>query len=245
MPRPVVVKNATGKTWVTNAGSHGKFLAVLDLKVGNGRLQNLRYQLQPVFTNLLEPDAQMQQLIAGIRAPYLQKLQQPLTVADQLLYRRDNFCGSFDQLLLDALRVGNDAQIALSPGFRWGSAVLPGQAVTYEDVMNHTAITYPETYARTLSGQQLKAILEDVADNLFNKDPYYQQGGDMVRVGGMRYRCDPDAEIGRRISELRLGGGELLEAGKQYKVSGWAGVAGGLTGRSVTDVVCDYLQSKL
>ncbi|MDD5276379.1 MAG: thiosulfohydrolase SoxB [Methylovulum sp.] len=244
MPRPVVVKNTAGKTWVTNAGSHGKFLAVLDMEISKGRLRNLRYQLQPVFANLLEPDAQMQQLIARIREPYLQKLQQPLAVADRLLYRRDNFCGSFDQLLLEALRVATDSQITLSPGFRWGTAVLPGQEITYEDVMNHTAITYPETYTHTLSGRQLKAILEDVADNLFNKDPYYQQGGDMVRVGGMRYRCDPDAEIGARISGLRLAGGELLAADKLYKVSGWAGVGEGLTGKSITDVVCDYLQSK-
>ncbi len=244
LPRPVVVKNALGKTWVTNAGSHGKFLAVLDLQISNGGLQNLRYQLRPVFANMLEPDAQMQQLITEIRVPYLERLQQPLAVADRLLYRRDNFYGTFDGVLLDALQAGSDAQIALSPGFRWGAAVLPGQAITYEDVMNHTAITYPETYVRTLSGRQLKAILEDVADNLFNKDPYYQQGGDMVRVGGMSYRCDSEAEIGNRISGLRLANGELLVADKQYKVAGWAGVADELKGRSVTDVVCDYLQYK-
>ncbi|MGZ8136587.1 MAG: thiosulfohydrolase SoxB [Methylococcaceae bacterium] len=243
MPKPILVANRAGKTWVTNAGSHGKFLAVLDLDVGNGCLKNLRYQLVPVFSNLLEPDPDMQQLINTIRMPYLKELQKPLAVADRLLYRRDNYSGTFDNLILDALRTVNDAQIALSPGFRWGTAVLPGQTIRYEDVMNHTAITYPETYIRTLSGGQLKAILEDVADNLFNKDPYYQQGGDMVRVGGMTYFCDPDAEFGKRISQLRLTNGELLDAGKYYKVSGWANVSEQLSGKAVAEVVCEYLKA--
>lgn len=242
LPQPVIVNNPAGKTWVTNAGSHGKFLALLDLDISNGRLQNLRYQLQPVFANLLPADPAMQQLIDDIRKPYLDRLQQPLAVADRLLFRRDTYLGTFDTLLLDALRSVNDVQIALSPGFRWGTSLLPGQAITYEDVMNHTAITYPETYVRELSGTQLKALLEDVADNVFNKDPYYQQGGDMVRVGGIRYRCNPEAEIGGRISELRLDDGRLLEADKPYKVSGWAGVNEPLTGVAMSEVLCRYLQ---
>jgi sulfur-oxidizing protein SoxB len=244
IPRPIVVENPEGKTWVTNAGSHGKFLAVLDLQVSNGHLQNLRYQLMPVFANLLEPDWHMQQLIDSIRQPYLTQLQQPLAVAEHLLYRRDTYMGSFDQLILNALRQVNDADIALSPGFRWGGSILPGQTISFESVMNHTAITYPQTYTRTLSGTQLKAILEDVADNLFNPDPYYQQGGDMVRVGGMTYRCDPDANIGKRISELRLDHGALLEARKLYRVSGWASVNEAQTGKPVAEVVCEYLQGK-
>ncbi|GAB6139309.1 thiosulfohydrolase SoxB [Methylosoma difficile] len=242
IPRPMVVDNPEGKTWVTNAGSHGKFLAVVDLYVNNGRLQNLRYQLLPVFAHLLPADQAMQQLIDSIRQPYLAQLQQPLAVADQLLYRRDTYKGSFDPLILNALRQVNGADVALSPGFRWGGTLLPGQTINFEAVMNHTAVTYPQTYTREMSGAQLKAILEDVADNLFNPDPYYQQGGDMVRVGGMTYRCDPEAAFGNRISELRLDNGELLAAGKRYQVAGWAGVGEELSGKPVWELLVEYLK---
>ena len=244
IPRPVLVENAKGKTWVTNAGSHGKFLAVLDLEVKSGRLADLRYRLLPVFSNLLEPDKEMLALIDNIRRPYLQQLRQPLALADELLYRRDTFLGTFDQLILNAQLAANDAQIALSPGFRWGASILPGQTITFEDVMNQTAITYPETYVRTMTGQALKAVLEDVADNLFNKDPYYQQGGDMVRVGGMAFHCNPEAEFGERISRMRLLNGELLMANKHYKISGWAGVGAKASGKPIWDVVADYLLAK-
>lgn len=220
IPKPILI----GKTWVTNAGSHGKFLAVLDLVIKNGRLVDLRYQLLPVFSHLLKADNEMQKLITDIRAPFLEKLRQPLGIAEQLLYRRDNFHGSFDQLLLKALLKTNAVDIAFSPGFRWGSTVLKGEIIYVEDILNHTAITYPNTYSSELSGSEIKAILEDVADNLFNPNPYYQQGGDMVRVGGMTYRCYPDAEMGQRISELRLANGKLLQANHKYKVSGWASV---------------------
>lgn len=241
LPRPIPVRNAGGTTWVTNAGSHGKFLAVLDLDMQPGRLRELRYRLLPVFSNLLEPDQAMQALIDTIRRPYLEQLQRPLAVTDELLYRRDTFRGTFDQLILDAQLAVNDAQIALSPGFRWGATLLPGQTITFEDVMNQTAITYPETYVRTMKGRELKAILEDVADNLFNKDPYYQQGGDMVRVGGMTFACDPEAEFGRRIGRLRLANGEACAAGRSYKVAGWASVGSVDAGKPVWDVVADYL----
>jgi len=244
LPRPIIVDNAEGKTWVTNAGSHGKFLAVLDVQAANGRVQNLRYQLVPVFANLLPPDSAMQQLIDRIRQPYLKQLQQTLAVAEQLLYRRDTYSGTFDRLILNALRTVNAAEIALSPGFRWGTTILPGQTITYEAVMNHTAISYPETYTRHLTGQQLQAILEDVADNLFNPDPYYQQGGDMVRVGGISYQCDPQARYGKRISGLRGTNGQLLDANKAYKVSGWASVHDRQTGPAVADVVSDYLRQQ-
>ena len=153
LPRPLAVKNANGTTWVSNAGSHGKFLAVLDMDIANGRLRDLRYRLLPVFSNLIEPDVEMQQLINSIRAPYVMKLQQPLGVADRLLYRRDTYQGTFDEVILAALLTINDAQIALSPGFRWGTTLLPGHTIRYEDVMNHTAITYPETYIRDISGK--------------------------------------------------------------------------------------------
>ncbi|MGR8978982.1 MAG: thiosulfohydrolase SoxB [Gammaproteobacteria bacterium] len=245
IPLPVLVENGNGKTWVTNAGSHGKFLGVLDLEVGRGRLRDLRYRLLPIFTDRIEPDTKMQRLIHKTRAPYLERLARPLAVADRLLYRRDTFCGTFDQLILDALIEVNDCQIAFSPGFRWGTALLPGQTILYEDVMNQTAITYPETYTRILSGNDIKTILEDVADNLFNKDPYYRQGGDMVRTGGMRFRCDPDAVRGRRISQMRLADGELIAAGNKYKVSGWAAVGDQATGRPVDEVVVEYLTGRV
>jgi len=242
LPKPFSVKNRGGQTWVTNAGSHGKFLAVLDLDVVNGRLRDFRYRLLPVFANLLPPDSDMQGLIDSIRAPYLTKLQTPVAVADLLLFRRDNFHGTFDQLILDALMTVYDAEIAFSPGFRWGHTLLPGDQITFEDIMNHTAITYPETFVRRLKGHEIKSILEDVADNLFNKDPYYRQGGDMVRVGGMTFRCNPYADIGGRISGLALTGSALLQADKTYKVAGWAGVGEPLSGEPVWDAVVKYLK---
>lgn len=237
LPKPVLV----AKTWVTNAGSHGKFLAVVDLVVKNGRLTDLRYQLLPVFSNLLKADTEMQSLIDRIRQPFLETLRQPLAVAEELLYRRDNFHGSFDKILLDALRNINDVEIAFSPGFRWGTSLLKGDTLYLEDLMNQTTITYPNTYISALSGLEIKALLEDIADNLFNPDPYYQQGGDMVRVGGMSYRCNPEAKIGARISELRLANGELLQAGKKYKVSGWAAVNTIASGKPIWELASKYL----
>jgi sulfur-oxidizing protein SoxB len=243
IPEPIPVVNPQGRTWVTNAGSHGKFLAVLDLKVAKGRLQDMRYRLMPVFSDLLEPDPEMQSLIDNLRRPYLVDLKQPLSVANELLYRRDNFYGTFDGLILDALLAEYEADIALTPGFRWGTAVLPGQAITLEDVMNHTAITYPETYSTTMTGAQLRNVLEDVADNLFNPDPYYRQGGDMVRAGGMQFACDPSAEFGKRIGMMRLRNGDNVEAGKQYKVAGWATVSAPASGRPVFEIVGEYLKN--
>ena len=240
IPKPVLI----GKTWVTNAGSHGKFLAVVDLVVRNGALADLRYQLLPVFSNLLTADPDMQQLINKIRQPFLQTLRQPLTVAEQLLYRRDNFHGSFDDILLTALRTLNDAEIAFSPGFRWGNSVLQGETLYFEDLLNHTAITYPNSYVSTLSGLEIKNILEDVADNLFNPDPYYQQGGDMVRVAGMSYRCHPEANRGQRIFECRLANGKLLQADKKYKVSGWAAVNNIASGKPMWELAAQYLGAK-
>ncbi len=242
IPKPIWVANTGGKTCVTNAGSHGKFLAVLDLDIRQNRLRDLRYRLLPVFSNLLAPDAEMQGLINTIRKPYQAKLQEELAVADQLLYRRDTYKGTFDQLLLDALLKVNNSQIALSPGFRWGTTLLPGQPITYEDVMNHTAITYPDTVRRNLTGSEIKTILEDAADNTFNKDPYYQQGGDMVRAGGLLFHCDPNAEIGRRISRLHLGNGAVLAANKAYSVASWASVNQIAEGRPMSEVLVDYLK---
>jgi sulfur-oxidizing protein SoxB len=244
MPRPVEVPNAGGRTVVTNAGSNGKFLGVLDLDLGDQGVRNYRYRLLPVFSELLTPDREMADYIGQQRAPYLQQLTEPLAQADALLYRRGNFNGTFDQLICDAQRAVGDAQIALSPGFRWGTTVLPGQTITMEHVLDQTCITYPETYVREMSGEQLKLILEDVADNLFNPDPYYQQGGDMVRVGGMDYVCDPAAGAGQRISDMTLDDGTPVEPSRNYKVAGWATVGSVAPGPPIWDVVAEYLRAE-
>jgi sulfur-oxidizing protein SoxB len=239
-----VVNNKGGKTLVTNAGSNGKFLGVMDLDVRNGKLQDFRYRLVPVFSNLLPADQQMQAYIEKVRAPYTQKLEEKLAVAEETLFRRGNFNGTFDQVICDALRKVNDAQISLSPGFRWGTTVLPGQDITMDNVMDQTCITYPETYRREMSGADIKAILEDVCDNLFNADPYYQQGGDMVRVGGLDYVCDPNQGFGKRISDMTLDDGTKVEAEKKYMVAGWATVGSQSPGRPIWDVVADYLRDR-
>jgi len=243
VPKPVVVANAGGKTLVTNAGSNGKFLAVLDFDVKGGKPVDFRYKLLPVFANLLPADAQMQALIERVRAPFAAKLAEPLAITEGTLYRRGNFNGTFDQLLLDAVMAEKDAEIGFSPGFRWGTSLLPGQAITMEQLLDQTAITYPYTTLTPMTGETIKTVLEDVADNLFNPDPYYQQGGDMVRVGGMDYTIDPMAPMGQRISEMRLNG-KLIEAGKTYKVAGWAPVAEGAQGEPVWDVVARHLKAQ-
>ena len=244
MPRAEVVNNAGGKTIVTNAGSNGKFLAVLDLEFGSRGVTDFRYRLLPVFSNLLAPDAEMDEYITKVRQPWQEKLEEPLAAAEGLLYRRGNFNGSFDQVICDAQRAVGDAQIAFSPGFRWGTTVLPGDTVTMERVLEQTCITYPETYVREMSGEQIKLILEDVCDNLFNPDPFYQQGGDMVRVGGMDYVCEPKAGAGRRISEMTLDNGSPVDAGKTYKVAGWATVGSKAPGPPIWDVVAEYLRDR-
>lgn len=242
MPAPSVVKNPGGKTLVANAGSNGKFLGVLDLDVRGGKLRDFRYRLVPVFSNMLDADAEMAAYIEKVRKPYLSTLTEELAVTEDVLYRRGNFNGTFDQIICDAQRVVGDAQIALSPGFRWGTTVLPGQAITMENVLDQTCTTYPETYVREMSGEEIKLVLEDVLDNLFNEDPYYQQGGDMVRVSGLDYTCDPTQRIGNRITEMRLEDGKTIEPNKRYKVAGWATVGSQSPGRPIWDVVADYLR---
>lgn len=243
VPQPVIVKNAGGQTLVTNAGSNGKFLGVLDFEVSGGKVQRFQYKLLPVFSNLLKPDADMQAVIQKHRAPHEAKLAEKLATTEGLLYRRGNFNGTFDQLILDALMDVKGADIAFSPGFRWGTSLLPGQAITFEHVMDQTAITYPFTTVNEFTGEMIKTILEDVCDNLFNPDPYYQQGGDMVRVGGLQYTCDPNAKMGSRISNMTLKG-KPLDADKKYKVAGWAPVAEGATGEPIWEVLAGYLRSK-
>ena len=239
VPAPVIV----GKTLVTNAGSHAKFLAVLDLQVSGSGVSGYRYRLLPVFSSLLEEDGDMAAYIEKARTPYREKLQQRLAVTEGLLYRRGNFNGTWDQLILDAMLEVNGAEIGFSPGFRWGSTLLPGDPITVERVMDQTAITYPYATLNELTGEQIKTILEDVADNLFNPDPYLQQGGDMVRVGAMTYTIAPREKIGSRISEMRLKG-KPLEAAKRYKVAGWAPVAEGAQGQPIWEVVEQYLRSR-
>jgi len=242
VPQPIPVTNAGGTTLVTNAGSSGKFLGVLDLDIAKGKVAGLRYRLLPVFSELLKPDPAMTALIDKMREPHAASYAEKITTSDRLLYRRGNFGGTVDQLICDALRREFDAEIALSPGFRWGSSMLPGQPLTMEDVLSETAITYPETYLQTMTGGQIKDILEDVCDNLFNADPYHQQGGDMVRVGGLAYTCTPTEGVGRRISDLKLDNGHALEAAKSYKVAGWASV-NAQQGTPVWDVLAKHLAS--
>ena len=242
VPQPITVTNAGGVTLVTNAGSNGKYLAVLDLDIAKGKVANVRYRLLPVFSELLKPDPAMQALIDKARDPHVGAWGDKIATADRLLYRRGNFSGTMDQLICDALRGELNAEIALSPGFRWGTTVLAAQPLTMEDVLAQTAVTYPETYVATMTGTQIKDVLEDICDNLFNPDPYYQQGGDMVRVGGLSYACSPAENVGKRISELKLDGGRTLEANKSYKVAGWASV-NEQKGTPVWDVVANHLKS--
>lgn len=242
VPVPTIVENSSGRTIVTNAGSNGKFLGVLDLDFGASGVRDFRYRLLPVFANLLDADAEMNAYIAQVREPWLDALEEPLAIADQLLYRRGNFNGTFDQLICDAQRTVGDSQIAFSPGFRWGTTVLPGETVTMERVMDQTCITYPETYVREMTGEQIKLILEDVCDNLFHPDPFYQQGGDMVRTGGMNYVCEPLAGSGKRISEMTLDDGTRVEAGKTYRVAGWATVGSEAPGPPIWAIVATYLK---
>ncbi|MES9823596.1 MAG: thiosulfohydrolase SoxB [Candidatus Thiodiazotropha endolucinida] len=244
IPAPTVVKNPGGKTLVTNAGSNGKFLGVMDLDVKGGKVRDFRYRLLPIFSNLLPADKAMLAYIDEVRTPYKDKLEEKLAVTEETLYRRGNFNGTFDQVICDALTTVNDAQISLSPGFRWGTTVLPGQTITMDNVMDQTCITYPETYRREMKGSDIKAILEDVSDNLFNKDPYYQQGGDMVRVGGLDYVCEPGAGFGKRISNMTLDDGTKIEADKNYVVSGWATVGSKAPGEPIWDTVAKYLRDQ-
>ena len=244
MPEPIVVENPGGKTLVTNAGSNGKYLAVLDLDLGNGKVNGFKYSLLPVFSNIIPADAAMAVYITKVRQPYLGKLNEELATAENLLYRRGNFNGTFDQVICDSLTNVLDAQFSFSPGFRWGTTVLPGEAITMDRVLDQTCMTYPETYVREMKGGQIKAILEDVCDNLFNEDPYRQQGGDMVRVGGLTYACEPNGPSLNRISEIRDLKGNLIDANKDYKVAGWATVGSKSPGEPIWDVVATYLRDK-
>ena len=231
-----------GDTLLSASGSHGKFVSRLDLDVQNGAVKDFRYRLIPLFADAIAPDAEMAAAVTKARAPYARELERVVGRSESLLYRRGNFNGTFDDLICAALLKERDAEIVLSPGFRWGTSVLPGQPITVEDIHNATAITYPQVYRRPMSGEQLKAVLEDVADNLFNPDSYYQQGGDMVRCGGLGYAIDVAKPMGARISGMTLlKSGRPIEAQKEYTVAGWASVAEGTQGPPVWELVERYI----
>jgi sulfur-oxidizing protein SoxB len=238
MPTPLRV----GNTLLVASGSHGKFLSRLDIEVEAGRVKDISCALIPVLADAIAPDPGMHALIEGIRAPYEDMLRTELARTEGMLYRRGTFAGTLDDLICDALLAVRDAEIALSPGFRWGGTLLGGDAVTWEDVYNATAITYPAAYRINMRGETIRQILEEVADNAFNPDPYLQQGGDMVRVGGMGYTINIDAGMGSRIAGLHLlASGAPIEADKQYVVAGWGSVSEGTQGPPIWDVVATYL----
>jgi len=241
LPAPVKV----GRTLLIASGSHGKFLSRLDLDVVGGRVTDFAYKLIPILADAIEPDPDMARLIAEIRAPHEAMLATELARNQALLFRRGTFGGTLDDLICDALLTVREAEIALSPGFRWGGTLLPGQAVTWEDVYNATAISYPAAYRVRMQGEMIKTILEDVADNLCSPDPYYQQGGDMVRVGGLSFTVNVDAPMGRRIADMRLTATSVpIEAGRDYVVSGWGSVNQAVEGPPVWDVLATYLKDR-
>lgn len=244
VPEAVPVKNASGTTYVCNAGSNGKFINVLDLDVQNGKIKDFKFTLLPIFSDLIPENKEMKSYVEGVRKPFLKDLNRVIATTDQTLYRRGNFNGSWDQIICDALRDVKGADISLSPGFRWGTSVMPGQPITFDDLATQTAMTYPETYARDLRGSDIKDILEDVADNLFNPDPFYQQGGDMVRTSGISYRIDPSKSMGERITNMHLtSNGKAIEANKMYKVAGWSTVGSVSPGEPVWETVETYLRN--
>jgi sulfur-oxidizing protein SoxB len=237
---PVVT--TVGKTLLVASGSDGKFLSRLDLDVRGMDVVGYRYKLIPLFSDAIAPDPDMALKIAEVRAPFASELARVVGHSESLLYRRGTFNGTVDDLICAAILAERDAEIALSPGFRWGTTLLPGKPITVEDIQNATAMTYPQVYRTTISGERLKAILEDIADNLFNPDPYYQQGGDMVRCGGLAYRIDVTQSIGQRISDLtQYPSGRPIEPNKDYIVAGWASVTENVEGPPVWDLVERYV----
>lgn len=241
VPEAYPVKNSKGVTHVINSGSNGKFVGVLDIDISNKKVRDFKFTLLPVFSDLVPEDKTMKKHIEDVRAPFLEKLMKPLATTDELLYRRGNFNGTFDQIICNALREVKGADVSMSPGFRWGTSILPGGTITFDDLMNQTSMTYPETYVREVKGSDLHVILEDVADNLFNADPFLQQGGDMVRTGGLSYKIDPMKEMGKRITNLELTSGATIEANKVYKLAGWSTVGSKSKGEPIWDTVSTYL----
>ena len=238
LPEPVLV----GDTIIVASGSNGKFVSRVDLDIQNGRMMGFRHKLIPIFSDVIEPDAEMAAAIDAERAPYEAELTEVIGQADTLLYRRGNFNGTWDDLICQALLDERDAEIALSPGVRWGPSILPNTDITREDIWNVTSMTYGKAYRTEMTGELLHTIVEDVADNIFNTDPYYQQGGDMVRIGGMGYHCDVSKPIGERISNMTLlSTGEAIDPARSYVVAGWASVNQATEGPQIWDVVENYI----
>jgi len=234
-----------GRTLLIASGSHGKFVARLDLDVRGKEVKDFRFKLIPIFSDVIKPDPEMAALISKHRAPFAEDLARVLGRTNGLLYRRGTFAGTLDDLFCEAMLAERDAEIALSPGIRWGASLLPGQDITFEDVTNACALTYPACYRTTMTGARLKEVLEDVADNIFNPDPYYQQGGDMVRTGGLAFTIDIGASMGSRISDLTLlRTGEPIEAAREYVVAGWASVNEGTEGPPIWDVVSRHVSAR-
>nr|CAA55824.2 soxB [Paracoccus denitrificans] len=234
VPEPILI----GETILIATGSNGKFVSRVDLDVRDGKMMGFRHKLIPIFSDVITPDADMAALIDAERAPFKAQLEERIGTTESLLYRRGNFNGSWDDLICDAIRTERDVQIALSPGVRWGTTLLPGDAITREDIHNVTSMTYGAVYRTEMTGETLKTVLEDVADNIFNTDPYYQQGGDMVRVGGLAYAIDVSKPMGSRIAPMALADtGEAIEPAKSYTVAGWASVNEGTEGPQIWDVV--------
>ena len=234
-----------GQTLIVASGSNGKFVSRLDLDVQDKKIANFSYRLIPIFSDAIVPDPAVRTAIEKSRAPYKAELERNLGHANSLLYRRGTFDGTLDAMICDAILAQRDVEIALSPGFRWGPSILPESAITFEDITNATAMTYPACYRMKMSGERLKAVLEDVADNIFNPDPYYQQGGDMVRCGGIGYTIDVSEGMGRRISNLtHLKTGKPIEATKDYLVGGWASINQDTEGPAIWDVVANYISDK-
>jgi len=241
LPEPVVVED----TIIVASGSNGKFVSRVDLDIRDGRMMGYRHKLIPIFSDVITPDAEMTALINEQRAPYLNQLTEVIGHTDSTLYRRGNFNGSWDDLICDALISEREADIAMSPGVRWGPSLLPGDAITREDIWNVTSMSYGEAYRSEMTGEFIKVILEDVADNIFNPDPYYQQGGDMVRVGGLGYRIDINKPQGERITDMTLlKTGEAIDPAKNYVVAGWASVNEGTEGPQIWDVVESHIRKQ-
>lgn len=241
LPEPVLV----GKTHIIASGSNGKFVSRVDLDVRDGEMKGIKHKLIPIFSDVITPDADVAKLIDVQRAPYEDQLKEVIGTTDTLLYRRGNFNGSWDDLICNALMSEREADIAMSPGVRWGPSILPGQEITREDIWNVTSMTYGEAYRSEMTGEFIKVILEDVGDNLFNPDPYYQQGGDMVRIGGMGYKIDVSKPQGERISEMTLlKTGEAIDPSKNYVVAGWASVNEGTEGPQIWDVVENHIRKQ-
>ncbi len=239
LPEPVLV----GETVIVASGSNGKFVSRVDLDVRDGRMMGFRHKLIPIFSDVIEPDAAVTAVIDGQRAPYMDQLTEVIGQSESLLYRRGNFNGTWDDLICDALLSEREADIALSPGVRWGPSILPGQDITREDIWNVTSMTYGAAYRTEMTGEFLHVVLEDVADNLFNPDPYYQQGGDMVRTGGLGYAIDISQPQGSRITDLTLlSTGEAIDPAKTYQVAGWASVNEGTEGPAIWDVVESHIR---